>query len=416
MLEESRFYFQRAADVVGLPSKLRDVLMTPVRVVKVEVITEGDDGKLQHHMGYRVQHNRARGPMKGGLRYHPSVDEEEATALANLMTWKTAVVGVPFGGAKGGVSCDTDQLSERELHSITRAFVGQIKEVIGPTLDIPAPDLTTDSRVMFCIMDEFLKFNVYSPGVVTGKPVHLFGSEGREEATGRGVMLVLDEVLQQQKRSFAGLTVALQGFGNVGSFAAKLIHDQGAKIVAVGDHLGGVEKSDGLDVDALLEWSREHGTVNGFTGGNAFNSPDVLTWDADVLIPAALGGVLTADNAGDVRAAIIIEAANGPTTPEADQIFHERGIIVVPDILANAGGVTVSYFEWAQNIQQFRWELDRVRRELEDYMRKAFRAVSDVATARKIDLRTAAFVLAIQRVAEAAMSRTLLTEAVDFSR
>lgn len=416
MLEESRFYFQRAADVVGLPSKLRDVLMTPVRVVKVEVITEGDDGKLQHHMGYRVQHNRARGPMKGGLRYHPSVDEEEATALANLMTWKTAVVGVPFGGAKGGVSCDTDQLSERELHSITRAFVGQIKEVIGPTLDIPAPDMNTDARVMGWIMDEYSKFNGFSPGVVTGKPVHLFGSEGREEATGRGVMLVLDEVLQQQKRSFAGLTVALQGFGNVGSFAAKLIHDQGAKIVAVGDHLGGVEKSDGLDVDALLEWSREHGTVNGFTGGNAFNSPDVLTWDADVLIPAALGGVLTADNAGDVRAAIIIEAANGPTTPEADQIFHERGIIVVPDILANAGGVTVSYFEWAQNIQQFRWELDRVRRELEDYMRKAFRAVSDVATARKIDLRTAAFVLAIQRVAEAAMSRTLLTEAVDFSR
>ena len=416
MLEESRFYFQRAADIVGLPSKLRDVLMTPVRVVKVEVITEGDDGKLQHHMGYRVQHNRARGPMKGGLRYHPSVDEEEATALANLMTWKTAVVGVPFGGAKGGISCDTDELSERELHSITRAFVGQIKEVIGPTLDIPAPDMNTDARVMGWIMDEYSKFSGFSPGVVTGKPVHLFGSEGREEATGRGVMLVLDEVLQQQKRTFEGLTVALQGFGNVGSFAAKLIHDQGAKIVAVGDHLGGVEKSDGLDVDALLEWSREYGTVNGFPGGNAFDSPDVLTWDADVLIPAALGGVLTADNASDVRASIIIEAANGPTTPEADQIFHERGIIVVPDILANAGGVTVSYFEWAQNIQQFRWELDRVRRELEDYMRKAFRAVSDVATARKIDLRTAAFVLAIQRVAEAAMSRTLLTEAIDFSR
>ena len=266
------------------------------------------------------------------------------------------------------------------------------------------------------IMDEYSKFNGFSPGVVTGKPVHLFGSEGREEATGRGVMIVLDEVLQQQNRSFKGLRVALQGFGNVGSFAAKLMSDQGAKIVAVGDHLGGVEKAEGLDVDALLEWSREHRTVQGFPGGNAFDSPEVLTWDADVLIPAALGGVLTAENARDVRASIIVEAANGPTTPEADEIFLERGIVVVPDILANAGGVTVSYFEWAQNIQQFRWDIDRVRRELEDYMRKAFRAVRDVATTRRVDLRTAAFVLAIQRVGEAAMSRTLFSEQIDLAR
>ena len=317
---------------------------------------------------------------------------------------------------KGGISCDPGGLSEKELHSITRTFVSQIKEVIGPTLDIPAPDVNTNAKVMGWIMDEYSKFNGFSPGVVTGKPVHLFGSEGREEATGRGVMLVLEEVLKDQGKSFQDLTVAMQGFGNVGSHAARLMHDKGAKMVAVGDHLGGVERSEGLDVPDLIDWTREHGTVKGFGGGNAFDSPDVLTWDADVLIPAALESVLTRDNANDVRARVIVEAANAPTTPEADDIFRQRGITVVPDILANAGGVTVSYFEWAQNIQQFRWELERVRQELRTYMRKAYRAVRDVAEQRKLDLRTAAFVLAIQRVGEAAMSRTLYSEAIDLSR
>jgi glutamate dehydrogenase (NAD(P)+) len=416
MLEESHVYFHKAADLVGLSTKLRDIVLTPVRVVKVEIITEGDDGKLKHHMGFRVQHNRARGPMKGGLRYHPSVDEEEATALANLMTWKTAIVGVPFGGAKGGINCDPNELSERELHSITRTFVGQIKEVIGPTLDIPAPDVNTDARVMGWIMDEYSKFNGFSPGVVTGKPVHLFGSEGREEATGRGVMLVLEEVLKEQGKSLSDITVALQGFGNVGSYAAGLMHKQGAKIVAVGDHLGGVSHAEGLDVGALVQWVSEHRTVRGFPGGDAFNSEDVLTWDADVLIPAALGDVLTKDNARDVRAKIVVEAANAPTTPEAGEIFEERGILVIPDVLANAGGVTVSYFEWAQNIQQFRWEIDRVREELASHMHKAYQAVTAIARDRHTDLRTAAFTLAIERVAKAAMSRTLFSEAIDLSR
>jgi len=416
MLEASHYYFHKAADFVGLSTKIRDIVLTPVRVVKVEVITEGDDAKLKHHLGFRVQHNRARGPMKGGLRYHPSVDEEEATALANLMTWKTAIVDVPFGGAKGGINCDPNELSERELHTITRTFVGQIKEVIGPTLDIPAPDVNTDARVMGWIMDEYSKFNGFSPGVVTGKPVHLFGSEGREEATGRGVMLVLEEVLKEQEKSLSDITVALQGFGNVGSFAARLMHEQGAKIVAVGDHLGGVSRAEGLDVAALVQWVSEHRTVKGFPGGDAFNSEDVLTWKADVLIPAALGDVLTKDNAHDVQAKFVVEAANAPTTPEADEIFHKRGILVVPDVLANAGGVTVSYFEWAQNIQQFRWEIDRVRKELASHMRKAYQSVTRVAQDRHTDLRTAAFVLAIERVAEAAMSRTLFSEAIDLSR
>ena len=416
MLEASHTYFHKAAEVLEIPTKLREILLSPFRVVKVEIITEGDNAKLKHHFGFRVQHNRARGPMKGGLRYHPTVDEEEATALANLMTWKTAVVDIPYGGAKGGINCDPTELSERETDAITRTIVSQIKEVIGPTLDIPAPDMNTNARVMGWIMDEYSKFAGFSPGVVTGKPVHLFGSEGREEATGRGVMLVLQEVLKEQKRSLSDVTVAFQGFGNVGSFAARLMAERGARIVAVGDHLAGVAKREGLDVEALIGWSKEHRTVQGFPDGDPFDSPEVLTWDADVLVPAALGDVLTKENAQDVRAQIIVEAANAPTTPEADTIFQQRGIIVIPDILANAGGVTVSYFEWAQNIQQFRWELDRIRQELANYMRKAYRAVADVAAQRHVDLRTAAFILAIERVGEASMSRRRFSEAADLSR
>lgn len=416
MLEESRFYFHNAANVLGLSDRVRDILLAPLRIVKVELITESDEGKLTKHSGYRVQHNRVRGPMKGGLRYHPSVDEDESTALANLMTWKTAVVNVPYGGAKGGINCDPNTMSEREVNEVTRTFVNQIKEVIGPTVDIPAPDVNTNAKIMGWIMDEYSKFAGFSPGVVTGKPLHLFGSEGREEATGRGVTIVLEEVLKSQKKSMQDVTVAFQGFGNVGSFAARLMADQGAKIVAVGDHMGGVSNKEGLDVGQLSQWTAEHRTVAGFPGGDAFESSDVLTWDADVLVPAALGDVLTKDNAEAVRASIIVEAANAPTTPEADEIFRRRGILVVPDILANAGGVTVSYFEWAQNIQQFRWELDRIRKELSAHMRKAYHSVAEVAQNRDVDLRTAAFILAIQRVGEAALSRRPYAEAVDLPR
>ncbi len=415
MLEEAHFYFHKAADVLGISSKLRDILLSPMRVVKVEIVTEGDDGHLKHHRGFRVQHNKARGPMKGGLRYHPTVDEEDATALANLMTWKTALVDIPYGGAKGGINCDPSDLSERELLHITRTFVGQIKEVIGPTIDIPAPDVNTNARVMGWIMDEYSKYYGFSPGVVTGKPLHLFGSEGREEATGRGVMLVLDEVLKDQGKTLSGTTVAFQGFGNVGSHAARLMVEEGAKIVAIGDHMGGVSNSEGLNVTELIAWVKEHRTVQGFPGGDAFESAEVLTWNADVLIPAALGGVLTEENANDVQAKVVVEAANAPTTPAADEILRRRGITVVPDILANAGGVTVSYFEWAQNIQQFRWEIDRVRAELANYMRKAYKAVKQVSQDRSLDLRTAAFVLAIERVGDAAMSRTHFTDRHDLT-
>ncbi len=406
MLEESHYYFNKAAKILDLTSKVKDILITPRRVVKVELVTEGKDGGILHHIGFRVQHDNARGPMKGGLRYHPSVDEDEATALASLMTWKTAVVNVPFGGAKGGINCDPQSLNKKELHDITRAFVSEIKEIIGPNLDIPAPDVNTNSSTMAWIMDEYSKHYGFSPGVVTGKPLHLFGSEGREEATGRGVMYSLDMALKDKKINWNGLRIALQGFGNVGSFTAKLMAEKGAKIVAVGDHMGGVENMDGLNVEQLMKWVRDHRSVKGFPGGNPMDSNLVLTWDCDVLIPAALGDVLTKDNANDVRAKIIVEAANGPTSPEADEILHKKNVLIIPDILANAGGVTVSYFEWAQNIQQYKWELEKINSELLKTMNKAYGAVLDVSKKHNTDMRTAAFILGIGRVAKATISRT----------
>ena len=410
MLEESHYYFNKGADVLGLSDKVRRIALTPYRVVKVEIVTEDDQGQLMHHLGYRVQHNPARGPMKGGLRYHPSVDEDHATALANLMTWKNAVVDIPYGGAKGGIDCDPAKMSERELHEVTRQFVERIKEIIGPTLDIPAPDVNTNAKVMGWIMDEYSKFHGFSPGVVTGKPLHLFGSEGREEATGRGVMYALEEALKGRGKALADVTVAIQGFGNVGSHAARLIVERGAKVLAVADHMGGVSNANGLDIPALVAWAGEHRTVKGFPGGDAFDGPEVLTWKADVLIPAALEDAITKENAGEIQADIIVEAANGPTTPEADEILQKRGVLVIPDILANAGGVTVSYFEWAQNIQQFRWELERINDELSKIMRKAYAAVSAIAKEKNVNLRTAAFVLAIRRVAQAALSRRYISE------
>jgi glutamate dehydrogenase (NAD(P)+) len=382
-------------------------------VVKVEIVTEGDDGRLMSHLGIRVQHNDVRGPMKGGLRYHPTMDEDHATALANLMTWKTALVDIPFGGAKGGINCDPAKLSKRELFEITRTFVERIKEVIGPQQDIPAPDVNTNAEVMGWIMDVYSSHAGFSPGVVTGKPLQLFGSPGREEATGRGVMYVLEEALNDAGKTIEGTTISIQGFGNVGSNAARLLAERGAKIVASSDYLGAVYNAGGLDIEKLIVFVDETGSVNGFPDAEEIGGPDVLTQEVDVLIPAALEDVLTADNAADVQADYVIEAANGPTTPEADRILHERGVIVVPDILANAGGVTVSYFEWVQNIQSFRWELERINDELSKTMRRAYRAVADTAKARDLDLRTASFVLAIQRVGEAAMARRYVSQPID---
>jgi glutamate dehydrogenase (NAD(P)+) len=405
MLSASHQFFNKAADVLKLSDPIRDILLSPVRSVKVEIVIEDDEGKLCHFTGFRVQHNQARGPMKGGLRYHPHVDEDHATALANLMTWKTAVVDLPYGGAKGGINCDPRKMSEAELFRVTRRFVEQMKDVIGPTKDIPAPDVNTNSKIMGWIMNEYSKHAGFAPAVVTGKPLELFGSEGRTAATGRGVTDVLPEALEEKGRSFSDITVAVQGFGNVGSNAARLIAEHGAKIVAVADHTGGVSREDGLDIPALIEWTGEHEGVKGFPKGEAFDGSEIITWDADVLVPAALEDAITSDNAADVKASIIVEGANGPTTPEADAILNERGILIVPDILANAGGVTVSYFEWVQNIQQFKWDEQRINNELDKIMSRAYRSVRDIAKEHGIDMRTAAFTLAIRRVGQAAMAR-----------
>ncbi len=414
MLSDSQHYFGRAADVLGLSPKIRAILLTPRRCVKVEKVVESDDGKLMHFIGHRVQHNDARGPCKGGLRYHPSMDEDHAAALASLMTWKTAVVDVPFGGAKGGIDCDPSEMSRFELERVTRAFVEQIKEVIGPNRDIPAPDVNTNADVMAWIMDAYSSHYGFSPGVVTGKPLHLFGSVGREEATGRGVMYTLDEALNDRGQSLAGTTIAIQGFGNVGSNAARLTAERGAKIVAVADHVGAVANEAGLDIPALVDWAAKERTVAGFPGGEPFDGAEVITWPADVLIPAALEGAIIEKNADDVKAGIVVEAANAPTTPEADAILRDAGVLVVPDILANAGGVNVSYFEWVQNVQRFRWKLDRITAELEKSMRLAYASVRAVTQERKIDLRTAAFVLAIQRVGRATLARRGTHEEIDF--
>ena len=412
MLEDSHRYFHEAAGLLGLPDRVREILLAPRRTVKVEIVIETDDGSLSHYLGYRVQHNNARGPFKGGLRFHPTMDEDHASALANLMTWKTAIVNVPFGGAKGGIDCDPQTMTKSELDAVTRAFVSQTKEVIGPSLDIPAPDVNTNSEVMAWIMDEYSRHYGFSPGVVTGKPLHLFGSLGRDEATGRGIMYAVRAALRDRGQSLSDVTVAVQGFGNVGSHAARLIAEQGAKVIAVADHLGGVENPEGLDVPALVDWAREHRTVKGFPDGTAFPGDELITWPADVLIPAALEDAITVENARDVRASLIVEGANGPTTPEADQILREREITVIPDILANAGGVTVSYFEWAQNIQRFAWEEERVIMELEKTMERAYADVVATAKRKSVCLRTASFYLGIRRVTEAAISRRALRQEI----
>jgi glutamate dehydrogenase (NAD(P)+) len=414
MLAESHFYFHKAADVLGLSDQVRTILLTPHRTVKVGIAIEGEDGELQSYEGYRVQHNLARGPMKGGLRFHPAMDEDHAAALANLMTWKTAVVDVPYGGAKGGINCDPHAMSERDLFQVTVRFVEQMKEVIGPNTDIPAPDVNTNAKVMGWIMHEYSKYAGFSPGVVTGKPLDLFGSEGREAATGRGVMDVLAEALSEKGQTFEEVTVAVQGFGNVGSNAARLIAEKGASIVAIADHTGGVCREGGLDVPALVDWTAEHGGVRGFPGGEAFDGAEIITWDCDVLVPAALEDAINEDNVDGVKAGIIVEGANAPTTPEAHQNLVERDVLVVPDILANAGGVTVSYFEWAQNIQRFSWDEERVNLELDRKMAKAYQSVRETADQYDIDLRTAAFVLAILRVGRAALSRVHVGQELPF--
>jgi len=344
--------------------------------------------------------------MKGGLRYHPTVDIDEAQGLASLMTWKTALVNLPFGGAKGGIAVDPETLSPRELERLTRRFVQQIHDIIGPQRDIPAPDVNTNAQVMAWIMDEYSRMHGFSPAVVTGKPVDLFGSRGREEATGRGAVMALEEYLRDAGLGdVRGKTFAVQGFGNVGSWTSRFLHEKGGKVVAVSDVGGGVLNRAGLDIARLLEHARATRSVAGFAESEAITNEDLLLLDVDVLVPAALGGVINEDNVKDVRAGLVLEAANAPTTPKADEILHQRGVVVLPDIFVNAGGVTVSYFEWAQNIQQFTWDEERITNELGRHMREAYATLSRLVREHKVSFRTAAFIVAIGRVGRATVLR-----------
>ena len=394
-----RLYFERAADRINLAPALRRLLIVPKREVQVQIPVEMDDGRLETFIGYRVQHDDSRGPMKGGLRYHHEVDLDEVRALATLMTWKTAVVDLPYGGAKGGIAIDPKKLSLKELERITRKFTDQIHDIIGPHEDIPAPDMGTSSREMAWIRNQWEKYHGFGPAVITGKPVEHYGIEGREEATGRGVGILAYRLLSHLGRKAKDTRVVLQGFGNVGSHCAKFLHESDYKIVAIGDHTGAYFRREGLDVPRMLKHSLANkGLLQGYADAERITNEQLLELECELLIPAALGGVITAANAGKVKAPIIIEAANAPVDPEADDILDRRGVKVLPDILANAGGVTVSYFEWVQNLQFYKWGLNRVRQELDHVLGKAFDAVWQEALIQKCSLRTAAYMIAIRRV------------------
>ena len=407
-LENTQRYFERAAKLLELPDDVSTHLQTPRREVRVELNIHMDDGSLGTFIGFRVQHDDARGPFKGGLRYHHHVDAQEVTALATLMTWKTAIAGVPFGGAKGGIAVDARKLSPTENQALTRKFIDGIHDIIGATKDIPAPDVNTNGQTMAWIFDQYAKYNGYEPGVVTGKPVSLGGSIGRSAATGRGVVYATEELLKAESDQLAGKKIVIQGFGNVGTWAARDFVEKGASIVGIADISGGYVNQEGIDIAAAIQYCADgNGTLKGFTGGDVVDGTAFLTTPCDILVPAALGGVLTAEIAKEVSAKYIVEGANGPTTPEADDVFDSRGIHVIPDVYANCGGVTVSYFEWSQNMQHFYWDLDRVNAELQKVMTCGFANVHAAAKKHRWNLRSTAIILGIERVAAASAMRGL---------
>jgi len=392
--------FDRAADLIGLKEDIRESLKMPDRELMVEVPLRKDDGSIQSFRGYRVQHNNSRGPFKGGIRFHHEVDLDEVRSLASLMTWKTALVDIPYGGSKGGITLNPHELSERELERLSRRFFRAIEPIIGVNKDIPAPDVNTNAQIMAWFMDEYGMSHGHTPGIVTGKPINLGGSLGREAATGRGCAIITRETANRYNMDLEGATVAIQGFGNVGSYAGKFLSEMGCKIIAVSDVHGGLYEPDGFDIPVLFDYNYEHRTVKDCGQGSAISNEELLAMECDFLIPAALGGVIHKMNADQLQCKIVIEAANGPTTPPASEILYKQGIHVVPDILTNAGGVTVSYFEWVQNLQQFQWEEDEVNEKLERRMVRAFEEVSVVCDEKKTSLRMAAFTVAIDRVAQ----------------
>jgi glutamate dehydrogenase (NAD(P)+) len=400
--------FDLAADKLNLDPGLRRVLREPRRELTVHFPVKMDDGSVQVFTGFRVQHNLGRGPAKGGIRYHQDVTLDEVKALAMWMTWKCAVVGIPFGGGKGGVVVDPKKLSRRELEGLTRRFATEISVLIGPERDIPAPDVNTNAQTMAWIMDTYSMHVGYTvPGVVTGKPVSLGGSEGRNEATARGTVYCIADAARHLDLDLRSTTVAIQGFGNAGSIAAQLLAAEGARVVAVSDSSGGIRDVSGLDVGRVLAWKKEHGTVQGFPQAEDISNAELLETECDILVPAALENVITASNAERIRARILAEAANGPTTPEADEILHRRGVFLIPDILCNAGGVTVSYFEWVQDLNRDHWSEREVNTKLRGIMTRAFGETLALAEREEVNMRTAAYLLAVERVASATALRGL---------
>ena len=398
--------FDEAADRLHLRQELRAILRMPKRELTVNFPVRMDDGRVQMYTGYRVQHNINRGPAKGGIRFDANVSLDEVRALAMWMTWKCAVVNIPFGGAKGGVIVDPHQLSHTELERLTRRYATEIAGVIGPESDIPAPDVNTNAQIMAWIMDTYSMHHGYSvPAVVTGKPLSVGGSEGRMEATGRGVFIVTRETRKRMGKGLEGAKVAVQGFGNVGSITARLLHEAGCKVVALSDVYGAIYNKNGIDVKRALRYMQEHGKLTGLPNTEPLDGKALLELPVDILIPAALEGQLTGANADRVQAKLIVEAANGPTTTEADAIFSARGIPVVPDILANAGGVTVSYFEWVQDLQHFFWGEDEINGRLERIMVRSFNDIAAKMDEQNCDYRMGAYLLAVARVAEATQVR-----------
>jgi len=404
-LDIVRYYFELAADRLKLPDDLRVVFWTPYREVTVQIPVKLSDGKIHVYSGYRIQHNGARGPYKGGVRFHPEVDVDEVRALASLMTWKTAVAGVPFGGAKGGVNCPADRLERSELQKITRSFMDKIEKILGPTRDIPAPDINTTAQTMAWMMDEYGKLHGHTPAICTGKPIALEGSYGREQATGRGCVYMFREAAPQIGLTPAGSTFVVQGYGNVGSWAARILQQLGAKMIGTSDATGAIHSEEGIDADDLAAHIRDGGKLTEFPGTEVISPDDLLGIECDVLIPAALGGMIHEGNADRINTKMIIEGANSPTTPAADEILEAKGVLVIPDVMANAGGVVCSYFEWVQNLQHFRWSEREVNDKLGGVMRRAYRDVSARAKEERISLREGAYLVGIERVVEASRTR-----------
>ncbi len=404
----AQIQFDLAAEHLKLDQGLRQILRTPKRVLEVSIPTKMDNGQVKVFTGYRVQHNVARGPAKGGIRYHPAVTLDEVKALATWMTWKTAAVNIPFGGGKGGVICDPKRMSKAELERMTRRYTSEILPLIGPEQDIPAPDVYTDSQTMAWIMDTYSMTKGYSSlGVVTGKPVSIGGSEGRKEATARGCLVAIEEACKLKKMSLRGASAAIQGYGNAGSLVARFLTEKKARVVAISDSRGGVFNSRGIDPLKASRYKDRSGTVVGMPGTSRISNDDLLALKCDILVPAALENAITLNNVDQIKAKIVAEAANGPTTPHADEVLARKGITLLPDILANAGGVTASYFEWVQDLQSFFWPAAEVNSKLESVMRRAFVDVHEMTRKHRTHMRTGAYILAVGRVADATLVRGL---------